>query len=153
MANTYTKLYIHIVFAVQNRISVIKDSWKDELYKYITGITQNNGHKLLAINGAKDHVHILIGMKPVQALSELVKHIKGDSSRWINEKHLVSGKFSWQAGFGAFSHSASQIDNVVKYIMNQEEHHKQKSFKEEYLAFLKKFNVDYDERYIFNDVD
>jgi REP element-mobilizing transposase RayT len=153
MANTYTQIYIHSVFSVQNRISLIRQEWKEDLFKYITGIVQNNGHKLIAINGMPDHLHIFIGMKPNQGLSDLMQDIKGDSSKWINSKGFVQGRFEWQAGFGGFSYSISQIDSVVKYINNQETHHKKKTFVEEYLDFLKKFKVPHDERYIFKPVE
>ncbi len=152
MANTYTKIYIQVVFAVQNRKCLILESWKDELYKYITAIIQNSGHKLIAINGVGDHIHLFIGMKPIQALSDLIKHIKGDSSKWINKKGFISGKFSWQEGFGAFSYSSSQIDRVVKYILNQENHHKRRSFKDEYLEILQKNDIKYNDKYIFKDI-
>src|SRR5699024_5842704 len=123
MANTYTQIHIHAVFAVRNRLSLINESWEEELYKYITGIIQNQGHKLLAINGMPDHLHILFGMRPVQSLSELMQDIKGDSSKWINNKRLVKGRFSWQAGYGAFSYAKSQLPNVIRYIENQKKHH------------------------------
>jgi REP element-mobilizing transposase RayT len=148
MANTYTQIHIHAVFAVQNRISLIQKDWQDELYKYITGIMTNNGHKLLQIGGMPDHIHILFGMRPTQALSDLMKDIKGDSSLWINKKQFIKGKFNWQEGFGAFSYGKSQIDKVVKYIQQQEKHHKKHDFEEEYLELLKLFDVEFDERYI-----
>ena len=148
MANTYTQIHIHAVFAVQNRLSLIQKQWQDELYKYITGIITNNGHKLLQIGGMPDHVHILFGMRPTQSLSDLMQDVKGDSSLWINKKGLVRGKFSWQEGYGAFSYGKSQIDNVVKYIQQQENHHKKRNFAEEYLELLKLFEVEFDERYI-----
>ena len=153
MANTYTKIYIHTVFAVANRSSLIKDSWKEELHKYISGIIQNNKHKLIAINSMPDHVHIFIGMKPIQSVSDLLQDIKDSSSKWINERKFVRGKFNWQAGYGAFSYSHSQIDRVVKYIQRQLQHHKKKTFRQEYIEFLDKYNVPYDERYIFKDVE
>jgi len=153
MANTYTQIHIHSIFAVQNRQSLIQSSWEIELYKYITGIVQNNGHKLLQINGMPDHVHLLIGMRPVQSLSVLMQQVKQGSSKWINEKRLAAGRFSWQEGFGAFSHSKSQLQAVIAYIQNLKEHHKNKSFREEYLDFLEKWEVDYDERYIFKPID
>lgn len=153
MANTYTQIHIQAVFAIQNRACVIRKSWKDELYKYITGVIQNHGHKVLAINGMPDHIHILFGMRPTQSLSELMQDIKGDSSKWINEKGFVKGKFSWQGGYGAFSYSKSHVDNVIAYIRNQEEHHKRKTFMEEYYDFLEKFGVDFDERYVFKPVE
>lgn len=152
MANTYTQMYIQFVFAVQNRTSLIQTAWKDELYKYITGIVQNNKHKLIAINGVSNHIHVFIGYKPHQSIPDLLQDIKGSSSGWINKKVFVSGKFKWQEGYGAFSYSYSHIDRVVKYIINQEQHHKKKTFREEYIEMLDRFNVDYDERYILKDV-
>jgi len=153
MANTFTQIYIHFVFAVQNRASLIQSEWKDELYKYITGIVQKNGHKLIAINGTANHVHIFIGYKLHQLIPELMQDVKGSSSKWINEKKFVRGKFSWQEGYGAFSYSHSQIDQVVRYINNQEKHHKRRTFSEEYILLLKKFNIQFDEKYILKDVD
>lgn len=152
MANTYTQIYLHIVFAVKGRNNLISKNWKDELYKYITGIVTNEGQKLIAINGMPDHIHILIGLKPDKSLSDLVRDIKANSSRFINDKNWISSKFEWQAGFGAFSYSHSQLSNVINYIQNQEEHHKKKTFKEEYIEFLTAFNVDYKNEYIFEDV-
>jgi len=148
MANTYTQIHIHAVFAVQNRYSLIQKQWQEELYKYITGIIINNGHKLLQIGGMPDHVHILFGMRPTQSLSDLLKDIKRSSSKWVNENRLVKGKFSWQEGFGAFSYGKSQIKNVIHYIQTQEEHHTKKTFAEEYVEFLKIFNIEFDEKYI-----
>ena len=153
MANTYTQLHIHIVFSVQNRMSFISTRWRDELYKYITGIVQNNNHKLLAIGGMPDHIHILIGFRPSQTLSNLVQDIKGDSSKWINQNRLVPGHFSWQEGYGAFSYSKSSLGSVVLYIMSQKEHHRERTFNDEYLKLLDEFEVDFDERYIFKPVD
>ena len=152
MANTYTQIHIQSVFVVKNRDCIISNTWKDELYKYICGIISNNQHKLLAINGMPDHIHILFGLRPSQSLSELMQDIKGDSSGGINEKRYLKGKFSWQEGYAAFSYSKSQLPKVINYIEKQEEHHKKKSFIEEYVEFLKAFNVDYDERYIFHPV-
>jgi len=152
MANTYTQIHIQAVFAVQNRQSLIKNEWKGELYKYITGIIQNNNHKVLQINGMPDHIHILFGMRPTQSLSDLMKQVKQDSSKWINNKKFVDGKFSWQAGFGAFSYSKSELPNVINYIKNQEHHHKSNTFQEEYLQLLKEFNIEFDERYIFKPI-
>lgn len=153
MANTYTQIYIHGVFSVQDRYCLISETWKDELFKYITGIVQKNGHKLIAINGMADHLHLFIGMKPSQSLSDLMQDIKGDSSKWINSKGFMRGRFSWQEGFGAFSYSASQIDGVVKYINNQEVHHKRKTFIDEYKDILKKFNINFDDKYLFKEID
>ncbi|RJQ59740.1 MAG: IS200/IS605 family transposase [Stygiobacter sp.] len=152
MANTYTQLYVQVVFVVKNRQSLIQEEWKQELYKYISGIIKNNEHKLLAINGVGDHVHILIGMKPSQSLADLMQDIKGSSSKWINDKNYVHGKFEWQAGYGAFTYSHSQISRVIKYIQNQEVHHKTSTFKEEYVSFLKAFEISYNENYLFSDV-
>ena len=152
MANTYTKLYVQFVFAVQNRASLIQPAWKNELYKYITGIVQNNGHKLLAINGMPNHVHIFIGYKPSQLIPDLLQDIKGSSSKRINKKQFTKGKFSWQEGYGAFSYSHSHIDRVIKYILNQEQHHTKKSFQEEYRELLDKFNIEYDRRYLLKEI-
>jgi REP element-mobilizing transposase RayT len=153
MANTYTQIYIHTIFCVQNRVSLIKPEWREELYKYLTGIVKNNGHKLIAINGMPDHLHMFMGMTPDQAISDLMQAVKGDSSKWIHSKGFVRGRFEWQAGFGGFSYSISQIDNVVKYINNQQNHHKKKSFIEEYTESLDKFKVPFNEHYIFRQVD
>jgi REP element-mobilizing transposase RayT len=153
MANTYTQIHIQAVFSVQNRQCIISDSWKNELYKYITGIIKNNKHKPLAINGMPDHIHILFGLRPAQSISDLLQDIKGNSSKWINGKKFIKGKFSWQEGYGAFSYRKSDIPQIINYIRNQQEHHRRKSFTEEYLELLKEFNIDYDERYIFKPVE
>ena len=153
MANTYTQIHIQAVFSVQNRLCIIKDSWQNELYKYITGIIQNHDHKVLAINGMPDHVHIFFGMRPTQSLSDLLQDIKSGSSKWINQNNFVNGKFSWQEGYGAFSYGKSQVTSVINYIQNQKLHHQKKSFTEEYLEFLEKFEIDYDNRYIFKPVE
>ncbi|MGI8638585.1 MAG: IS200/IS605 family transposase [Pyrinomonadaceae bacterium] len=153
MANTYSQIYIQIVFAVHERENLIKSEWKEELYKYIAGIIKNHKQKLIAIGGVADHIHILIGIEPNIALSDLVRDIKANSSRFINEKKFVRGKFYWQEGFGAFSYSRSQIDVVIKYIQNQEKHHATKSFKEEYKEFLQKFEVEFNEKYLFEFLD
>jgi putative transposase len=151
MANTYTQIHIQFVFAVKYRNGLIDSSYKEELYKYISGIIKSHNHKLLAINGMPDHIHILIGMRPTQSISELMQDIKGSSSKWINEKKFLKIKFEWQEGYGAFSYSKSHVENVINYIINQQEKHKNKTFKEEYLNFLKTFEIEYDERYIFKD--
>ena len=153
MANTYTQIYIHYVFAVQNRIGLIQNNWRDELYKYMTGTITNKGHKLFAIGGMPDHVHLLVSMSPKQSPSDLVADVKRSSSLWINEKRLVSGKFSWQEGFGAFSYGKSQITDIANYIETQEKHHKKRTFIEEYLEFLKLFEIEYDERYVFKSIE
>ena len=150
MANTYTQIYIQIVFAVRGRPNLIPKTHKEELHKYISGIIRNKKQKLIAINSMPNHVHIFVGMKPSIALSDLVRDIKNNSSAFINGKKWVRGKFNWQEGFGAFSYGHSQIDRVVKYIQNQEKHHAKKTFKEEYLEMLKKFHVEYDPKYLFD---
>ncbi|TXD48047.1 IS200/IS605 family transposase [Polaribacter sp. IC073] len=151
MANTYTQLYFHIVFAVKGRNNLIAVRWKDELYKYITGIISNKNQKLMIINGMPNHVHLLIGTKPNCNLSDLVRDIKANSSKWMNEKQFVNGKFEWQTGFGAFTVSQSAVNNVLDYIKNQEEHHQVKTFKEEYIGFLKSYNIEYKTEYLFTD--
>ncbi|MEN2282964.1 IS200/IS605 family transposase [Algoriphagus sp. SE2] len=153
MANSYTQIHIQAVFAVQNRISLIQTDWKNELYKYITGIVQKYDHKVLQINGMPDHIHILMGFRPTQALSDLMQMVKEDSSKWINAKGLVKGKFSWQSGYGAFSYSKDQVARVVKYIQEQENHHSKRSFLEEYEELLKIHGVEYDQRYIFKPIE
>jgi REP element-mobilizing transposase RayT len=149
LANTYTQIYVHIVFSVKGRNSLIHQSWEEKLYQYITGIIRNKGQKLLAINGMPDHIHILIGMKPDCNLSELVREIKKSSNDFIKENYLTPFNFQWQSGFGAFSYSQSQLDNVIAYIANQKEHHQTKTFKAEYLELLKKFNIDFKNEYLF----
>ena len=153
MANTYTQIHIQAVFAVQNRQNLIHQSWKDELYKYITGVIQNNNHKLLAINGMPDHIHVLFGLRPAQSLSDLMQDIKGDSSKWINQKGFVTSRFSWQEGYGAFSYSKSALPGIIDYIRNQEMHHQQKSFVDEYKTLLDEFDVSYEDRFLFKLLD
>jgi REP element-mobilizing transposase RayT len=149
MPNTYTQIYIQIVFAVKGRENLISKSHREELHKYITGIVQKREQKMLSIFCMPDHTHLLVGLKPLIAISDLTRDIKAGSSNFINDKKWVKGKFNWQEGFGAFSYSRSQIDTVIKYILNQEEHHKKKTFREEYINFLKKFEIEYDEKYLF----
>ena len=151
MANTYSKLYFHIVFAVKGRQNHIATRWKDELYKYISGIITNKNQKLMIINGMPNHIHLLIGTKPTCNLSDLVRDIKANSSKWINEKKFINGKFEWQTGFGAFTLGQSQIPKIINYIKNQEEHHKVRTFKEEYIDFLKAYEIDFTNEYIFTD--
>lgn len=150
MANTYSQIYIQIVFVVKGRQNLIAKENREELQKFITGIVTNREQKLLAIFAMPDHVHLLVGMKPNISISDLARDIKAGSSKFINDNKWINGKFNWQEGFGAFSYSKSSIDNVVKYILNQEEHHKKKTFKNEYLDFLKKFEIEYDEKYLFD---
>ncbi len=141
MANTFTQVYVHVIFAVKGRQNLLQRSWKEELHKYITGIIRNKKQKLIRMNSVSDHMHLLIGLRPDIALSDLVRDIKANSSRFINERRWIRGRFNWQEGFGAFSCSQSQLDRVIRYIERQEEHHRKKSFREEYLSFLEKFRV------------
>lgn len=147
--STYTQIYIQIVFAVQGRESLIQTDWEERLYKYITGIVQKREQKILAINGMPDHIHFFIGMKPSCVLSDLIREVKKSSNEFINDNKFTKFKFKWQEGYGAFSYSHSQLDDVIAYITNQKEHHKKKTFKDEYIDFLKKFEVQYDEKYLF----
>ena len=153
MANTYTQCYVHIVFAPKNRDALIKKSWKDDLEKYISGIIQNHSHKLLAIYAKEDHVHIFIGYNLNQLIPKLVEEIKTSSNAWIKQNRFTKFKFEWQLGYGAFTHSISQFDSVVKYILNQEEHHKKQTFREEYLEILAKNDISYKEEYLFDFFD
>jgi REP element-mobilizing transposase RayT len=149
MANTYTKFYCHLVFSPKNKEALIKRAWKTDLEKYITGIVQGNGHKMLAIGCMSDHIHIFIGYNVNQLIPDLVENIKTSSNAWIKKNKLSNFKFEWQRGYGAFSHSRSQLNDAVKYIMNQEVHHRKKSFKEEYLEILKKNDINYNNDYLF----
>jgi REP element-mobilizing transposase RayT len=141
------------VFAVQERPNLINAEHKEEIQKYMTGIIRNKKQKLIAINCMPDHTHIFAGMKPSIAISDLVRDIKNNSSSFINQKKWFRGKFRWQEGFGAFSYGHSQIDAVVKYIQNQEKHHAKRTFREEYVELLKKFNIEYDSKYLFNEIE
>lgn len=151
MADTYSQIYIHVVFAVKGRQNLISAKWEDELFSYITGIIKNKGQKLIRINGVSDHLHLLIGIKPDIALSDLVRDIKSNSSRFINEKGWINGRFEWQQGFGAFSLSHSHLTSTIKYIEHQKEHHKKSTFKEEYEELLKMYEVEYKPQYLFDD--
>ena|ERR1022692_2447047 len=153
MPGTFSQIYIQVVFAVKGRESLVYNSWEEELYKYITGIVQNKGQKMLAINGMSDHIHIFIGMKPSCCLSDLVREIKKSSNDFIREKKFTKLKFQWQEGYDAFSYSHSNLDNVIKYGKNQKEHHKKQTFKEEYLEFLKKFEIEFKDEYLFEWID
>ena len=152
MANTYTQINIHAIFAVQGRQNLLKDDFRNELFKYISGILNNSKQFSLAINGYKDHVHIFFEMNPTTALADIIRIVKTNSSKWINEQYM-RGEFSWQEGYGAFSYSKSQRDNVIQYIIEQEEHHHKKSFKDEYLELLKKFDIKFDGNYVFEFYD
>jgi REP element-mobilizing transposase RayT len=153
MANTYSQIYVHVIFAVEGRQNLIRPQHNDELQKYVTGIVSAQKQKLIAINNMPDHAHILLGLQPDKALSDLVGDIKSGSSAFIKRKRWVAGQFSWQEGFGAFSYSRSQLDTVIRYIQNQQKHHGKKTFREEYIQLLEKFGVAYDKRYIFKTVD
>jgi len=148
MANTYTQIYVHFVYAVKYRGCFIAPSWQQELYAYIIGVIEKRRHKVYAIGGMRDHIHIFVSMSPTQAISDLAQETKRASSLWIKERRLIDGNFAWQEGFGAFTYSKSQVDAVVNYINHQKEHHLGKTFNEEYLEFLDLFGVEYDERYV-----
>ena len=153
MPANYSQIYIQVIFAVQNRASLILPTWEEELYKYITGIVTHKEQKMLAINGMPDHIHFLIGMKPSCCLSDLVREVKKSSNQFINEKRFVKSNFNWQSGFGSFSYSHSALDKVILYINHQKEHHRKLTFREEYIGFLKKFQVDYKDEYLFDWLD
>ena len=153
MGDTYTQLYIQLVFAVKGRTNFIQYAWEEELYKYITAVVQNDRHKMLAINGMPDHIHIFLGLNPAFSISDLVKDIKRASNNWINKKGFTKGKFEWQSGYGAFSYGKSQIDQVCKYVLNQKTHHARLSFKDEYINLLKLFEIDFKDEYLFEFYD
>ncbi len=149
MPGTFSQIYIQIVFAVKGRENLIVPSWKDDLHKYIAGIIKGKEQKSIIVNGMPDHIHAFVGLRPSMPISDLVRDIKNNSSNFINEHKFVKGKFAWQEGYGAFSYSHSHITNVYDYILNQEEHHKKKTFREEYHELLKKFEIDFNEKYLF----
>ncbi|HRP32120.1 MAG TPA: IS200/IS605 family transposase [Agriterribacter sp.] len=151
MANTYTQVHLQFVFAPKYRASLINSTWENDLYKYMTGIVQTNKHKLIVINGMPDHVHLLVGFRATQSMADFMQDVKAGSSKWINDNKYCKERFEWQAGYGAFSYSKSQLPTVIRYIENQKEHHRKKPFLEEYKLFLEKFEVDYDERYVFQE--
>ncbi len=150
MAGTFSQLYIQTVFAVKGRENLIDKKWRDELCKYISGIIKGKNQKSIIVNGVADHIHCFVGLKPSMSISDLMRDIKNNSSKFINDKGFVKGKFSWQEGYGAFSYSHSQIEQVYNYILNQELHHQKKTFKEEYLEFLTKYEIDYKTEYLFD---
>lgn len=152
MANTYTRMYVHILFAVSNKECLIKAEWKEEMQRYMAGIIRNNGHRLVAIKAMPDHVHLLVNFHPTQSISNLVKDIKGSTSKWINEQGFIQSRFSWQAGYGAFSCDANKPEVEKKYIENQEEYHRDKTVREEYIEILEREGVDYEEAYLIKDV-
>ena len=149
MSDTYTQLYIQFVFAPRFRAALLHADWDERLRMYISGIVRGNGHKMIAINNMPDHMHLFIGLNPKQSISDLMRVVKGDSSEWINNEKLTGVKFHWQDGYGAFSYSKSQIDAVVKYIENQQEHHRKQTFLDEYRQLLTLFGIDFEEKYIF----
>ena len=151
MPNTYTQIHIQFVFAVKFRAALIQKEWKERLHQYITGIIQANDHKMLQINSMPDHIHIFIGMRPVQSISSLIQNVKTESSKWIKENKFCTAPFAWQQGFGAFSYSKSHVSDVIRYIQNQEVHHKKEIFLEEYRKMLKAFEIIYEEQYIFKE--
>ncbi len=153
MANTYTQINIHAVFAVQGRENILKSEFRNEIFKYMYGILKNNKQFPLAINGYQDHVHLFFELHPTSALSDVVRIVKTNSSKWINERKFLPGKYAWQEGYGAFSYSRSQRNSVIQYIMKQEEHHKKRPFKEEYLELLIKNEIEYDQNYVFEFYD
>ena len=150
MAGTFTQIYIQAIFAVNGRSNLLQKPWSDEVFKYMAGIIRNKGQKPIIVNGVANHVHMFVGLQPAMAVSDLVRDVKNNTTNFINDRKLIRGKFSWQEGYGAFSYAHSQIETVYNYILRQEEHHKQKTFKEEYSDFLKKFNVEFNEKYLFD---
>ncbi len=150
MAGTYSQIYIQIVFSVKGRMNLLKKPWRQDVFKYISGIITAKNQKSIIVNGVENHIHIFVGIKPSISISDLVRDIKNNSSKYINENNFLKQKFSWQEGFGAFSYSQSHIQNVYNYIANQEEHHRKQTFKEEYLEFLREFEIEYDEKYLFD---
>lgn len=150
MANTYSQILIHVIFTVKGRANLIDKKWRSELHCYISGIITAKGQKSIIVNGVADHIHCFIGLKPSMSLSDLVRDIKNNSAKFINDNKLVKGVFRWQEGFGAFSYATSQVKNVYNYILNQEEHHRKSSFKKEYLELLDKYEVEYKEEYLFD---
>jgi len=153
MANSFTQIYVHYIWAVKGRRNFLIQKQNDELQKYITGLVQNRECKMLAINSMPDHVHMFIGQHPSYSIAKIAQEIKAVSSKFINEKNWYRYQFNWQSGYGAFTYSHSQIDNVVKYIMNQQQHHKKVTFREEYIEFLEKFAIEYNEEYLFEFYD
>ncbi len=153
MANTYTQCFFHLVFSPKNREALIGKTWKDNLERYMTTCIQNRKHKLLAINAQKDHIHILIGYYVSDLIPDLVENVKTASTRWINENRFTPFKFEWQRGYGAFTHSKSQVDTVIKYILNQDKHHQKRSFRDEYLEMLRKNELSYEDKYLFEFFD
>ena len=153
MAGTYSQIYIHYVFAVKGRENLLQKAWRDEVFKYIAGIIKGKNQKPIIVNGVADHVHIFVGLKPSVSISDLIRDIKNNSSNFINEQKYLDKKFSWQGGYGVFSYAHSQVESVYNYIANQEEHHRKKTFREEYVEFLMNFEIEYNEKYLFDWLD
>ncbi|MEO8772581.1 MAG: IS200/IS605 family transposase [Ferruginibacter sp.] len=153
MANTYTQLHIQFVFAVKFRQALIQNEWKERLHEYITGIFQDNNHKMLQVNSMPDHIHIFIGMRPHQSISSLIQNVKTESSKWIKSQDFCSHPFAWQEGYGAFTYSKSHVQNVIHYIQNQEIHHRKETFLQEYIKLLTAFEIEWDEKYIFKELE
>ena len=153
MAGTYTQIYIQCVFAVKGRENLLLKPWRDEVFRYMAGIIKGKNQKPIIVNGVADHVHVFVGIKPSIAISDLVRDVKNNSSNFINEQKFIKGKFSWQDGYGAFSYGHSQIEQVYQYIANQEAHHHKSTFKEEYIQFLSKFEIEHSEKYLFEWLD
>lgn len=153
MPGTYSQIYIQVVFAVKGRQNLLQEEWRNDVFKYMSGIIKNKGQKPIIVNGVTDHVHVFVGLKPSMALADLVRDVKNNSTNFINDHSWIQGKFNWQEGYGAFSYSHSQISNVYKYILNQETHHHKQTFQEEYKDFLKKFEVEHDVKYLFEWVE
>ena len=153
MTGTYSQIYIQVVFAVKGRQNLLHEEWRDEVFKYMAGIIKNKGQKPIIVNGVSDHVHLFIGLKPSMALSDLVRDVKNNTTNFINNQNWIKGKFSWQEGYGAFSYSHSQIESVYNYILNQEKHHTKQNFQDEYMSFLKRFEIEHNVKYLFDWID
>lgn len=150
MPNTFSQIYIQYVFAVKGRANLLQKPWREEVFKYMAGIIKSKDQKPIIVNGVEDHVHVFVGLKPTMPIADLIRDVKNNSSNFINEQKFIKGNFSWQQGYGAFSYAHSQIENVFQYIANQEEHHRKKTFKDEYIGFLQKFEIEYNEKYLFD---
>src|SRR5258705_4782535 len=153
MAGNFSQVYIQYVFAVKGRETLIRSGFETEIYKYIAGIVSGKDQKPLAVNGMPDHIHVLVGLKPAMRMSDLVRDIKNNSSNFINEKGWLKQKFSWQEGYGVFSYSESNFGKVIDYIKDQKRHHEKRTFRQEYLLLLKKFNIPFEEKYLFEFYD
>ncbi len=153
MAGTFSQIYIQYVFTVKGKANLLQKPWRDEVFRYMAGIIKGKNQKSIIVNGVADHVHVFVGLKPTMCVADLVRDIKNNSSKFINDQKFLKGKFEWQEGYGSFSYAHSQIENVYQYIANQEEHHRKKTFKEEYIEFLEKFEVEYNEKYLFDWID